>query len=299
MIARERLSERDPSYAFGIVNYARSLVLSVRGVLEMLRQEQFRLVIAPLVGPAALVLFMTTRTIANVVVAGLRTIAIPLMPELARYLSAEGCGQERLGYQPDMARPGRCPGARCGGSAVLHRAGVHGMDTRPGTVRRRVVCPFFSRRACCSRFAQPTISVLQSLNRVALQVAVSVVATTAALTGTFIFAPAMGVRGAAGSLLAGELIMLWMHRGRPAKDVRVTRHGVAAQTGAHHGGEPRGLVSAHRLGIATRNPRQPHCSGSDRGRHRRLGRTPCVVARQHPSDGEILGKVTRMQLDLC
>ena len=69
------------------MNYARSLALSVRGVLEMLRQEQFRLVIAHWSAPAALVLFMTTRTIANLVVAGLGTIAIPLTPELARYLS--------------------------------------------------------------------------------------------------------------------------------------------------------------------------------------------------------------------
>jgi len=206
VIARERLSERDPSYAFGIVNYARSLVLSARGALEMLRQEQFRLVIAPLVGPAALVLFMTTRTIANVAVAGLGTIAVPLTPELARYLNLRDAARSASVMSLVwLVLVGVLAPAAVAAPFFIEPAFT--AWTRGQVQFDAVLFAIFSAGVLLFAFSQPTISVLQSLNRVALQVVVSVVATTAALTGTFIFAPAVGVRGAAGSLLAGELIV--------------------------------------------------------------------------------------------
>ena len=260
----------------------------------MLRQEQFRLVIAPLVGPAALVLFMTTRTIANVVVAGLGTIAIPLTPELARYLSVRDAARSASVMSLVWLVLVGGSGARCGGSAVFHRAGVHGVDTRPGTVRRRVVCPIFSRRAAV-RF-RPTDDVRSAEPQQSDAPGGCLRGgDDGRVDGNLHSSACHGCPRSSGLLTGGRAHRVWVHRGRPAKDVRVTRHGVAAQTGAHHGGEPRGLVSAHRFGIATRNPRQLHCSGGDHGRHRRLGRTPCVVAGHHPSDGETLAKASALK----
>ena len=125
-----------------------------------------------------------------------------------------------------MARPGWCSGASRGGSTVLHRAGVLAW-TRGKVQFDPVLFALFSAGVLLFAFAQPTISVLQSLNRVTPQVVVSVVATTAALTGTLIFAPAMGVRGAAGSLLAGEFLV-WGSLWSSCEGLSDARHGVAA-----------------------------------------------------------------------
>jgi O-antigen/teichoic acid export membrane protein len=206
VITKERLSTSHSSFAFGMVNYARSVVLSVRGVLEKLRQEQFRLIIAPLVGPSALVLFMTTRTIANVVIAGLGTIAIPLTPELARYLSVRDAAKSASVISVVwLVLIGVLAPATVAAPFLIEPAFI--AWTRGQLKFDGVLFALFSAGVLLFAFAQPTISVLQSLNRVVLQVVTSSVATTAALIGTWIFVPAMGVRGAAGSLLAGELIV--------------------------------------------------------------------------------------------
>src|SRR5262249_52086528 len=51
MIEREGLDRSRADYRYGLNNYFRSLALSFKTLLEMFRQEQFRIVIAPLIGP--------------------------------------------------------------------------------------------------------------------------------------------------------------------------------------------------------------------------------------------------------
>jgi O-antigen/teichoic acid export membrane protein len=205
MIVRERLN-RDRSYVVGILNYRRSLVLSVKGVLDMLRQEQFRIVIAPLVSPAALVLFITTRTLANVFVAGLGTITNPLTPELARFLSLRDATRSTSVVTVVwLVLVGVLAPAAVAAPVLIQPFFV--TWTRGRIQFDAVLLALFLAGVLLFAFAQPAICVLQSLNRATLQMAVSAVATTAALTGTFIFVPAIGVKGAAGSLLAGELIV--------------------------------------------------------------------------------------------
>ena len=148
-MARERLADGESSLAFGIANYARSVALSVKGVLEMLRQEQFRLIVAPMVGPAGLVLFMTSRTMANVLAAGLATITNPLTPELARYLNLRDAAKSASVDDRRVAGPGWSSGASRGSGAVLHRTGLRRLGRAVG-YRSTPCCLRSSRLACCS-----------------------------------------------------------------------------------------------------------------------------------------------------
>ena len=96
MIGRERLAGRHADYRYGLSNLFLSLALSLKYVCDMFRQEQFRIVIAPLVGPANLVVFVTTRTVANVLVAALATVTGPVMPEFMRYLNNKDAARASL-----------------------------------------------------------------------------------------------------------------------------------------------------------------------------------------------------------
>jgi len=205
-IAREGLAQGGSSYALGIANYARSLALSLRGVLEMLRREQFRLIVAPLVGPTALVLFMTSRTVANVLGAGLATIATPLTPELAQYLNLRDARKTAsvMTVVWLLLVGALAPGAV---TASFFIKPVFVTWTRGRIPFDAVLFALFSIGVLLLAFSQPAIAVLQCLNKVKLQVTISTLGTAVALTATFIAVPLLGVRGAAGSLLAAELIV--------------------------------------------------------------------------------------------
>ena len=164
------------------------------------------MIVAPLVGPAGLVLFMTSRTIANVLAAGLATITIPLTPELARYLNLRDAAKTAsvmtvvwLVLVGVLA-----PGAV---AASFFIEPVFATWTRGRIPFDAVLFALFSIGVLLLAFSQPAIAVLHCLNRVKLQLIISGLATTVALTATFIAAPLLGVRGAAGSLLAAELIV--------------------------------------------------------------------------------------------
>ena len=294
-IARERLAESDSSYVLGIANYVRSVALSVKGALEMLRQEQFRLILAPLVGPAGLVLFMTSRTIANLLAAGLATITIPLTPELARYLNLRDAAKTAsvmtvvwLVLVGVLA-----PGAV---AASFFIEAVFAIWTRGQIPFDAVLFALFSIGVLLLAFSQPAIAVLHCLNRVKLQLTISGLTTAVAVAGTFIAAPVLGVRGAAGALLLAELILVDEHRRCSPKHVRVTRHAVAATTGGHHSRESHGVKSAPSLGIAGWCPRRSDSHGRNCGRCRWLGRAPRLLASQRPSRCDIISGADQTRL---
>lgn len=205
-IARERLEAYQPSLGMGIANYTRSLVLSVKGLFDMMRQEQFRLIAAPLVGPAGLVLFMTSRTIANVLAAGLATITIPVTPELARYLNLRDAPKtiSVMTVLWIVLVGALAPGVV---AASVFVEPVFEIWTRGRVPFDAVLFALFSIGVLLLAFSQPSIAALHCLNRVKLQLIIAVLATVTALMTTFIAAPLLGAKGAAGSLLAAELIV--------------------------------------------------------------------------------------------
>lgn len=68
----------------GLHRYRRSLGVWAANILENLQQAGFRLLLLPLVGPAALAQFASLRTVANLGQQGLLTLLGPSMPELVR-----------------------------------------------------------------------------------------------------------------------------------------------------------------------------------------------------------------------
>jgi O-antigen/teichoic acid export membrane protein len=204
MTARERLDAGDIDYSYGIANFVRSLVLSFKSVSEMARQEQFRIVVAPLVGAANLVLFVTTRTVANVLVAALATVTGPILPELMRYLNR----RDREKCVASITILWIILVAILAPAAVIAQlfiAPLFEIWTRGKISFDHTLFALFSTSVLLFALAQPAMFVLQGLNILRPQVAISLGATLIALTGTFLFAPLVGVKGAAIALLAGEV----------------------------------------------------------------------------------------------
>jgi O-antigen/teichoic acid export membrane protein len=206
MIKKEGLDRSRTDYRYGLNNLLRSLALSFRAVLEMFRQEQFRIVVAPLLGAANLVLFVTTRTVANVIVAGLATVSGPLMPELMRYLNNKDAAKSVAAMSivwivlVGILAPTAV-------AAQLYVAPLFEIWTRGKVGFDPILFALFSMNVLLFALAQPAMAVIQGHNILRFQVAISSCAVMIALIGAYYLAPLIGVKGAAASLLAGELFV--------------------------------------------------------------------------------------------
>ncbi|MEJ1236941.1 hypothetical protein WBG78_02365 [Chryseolinea sp. T2] len=86
LMKRERIAFIKPSWKVGLTNFAKSTAITGKIILENLRQQGVRLVLAPVAGAVGLAAFSTMRTGANVALQGLNSITNPLMPDLMRFL---------------------------------------------------------------------------------------------------------------------------------------------------------------------------------------------------------------------
>ena len=206
MIGRENLDSSHADYRYGLSNLFRSLALSFKAVLEMFRHEQFRLVVALILGAGNLVLFVTTRTVANILVAGLATITGPLIPELMRYVntrdSAKSVAVMSIVW---IVLVGILAPAAV--AAQLFVAPLFEIWTRGKLGFDATLFGLFSMNVLLFALGQPAMAVMQGLNILRPQVAISFLATMIALMGTFYLAPLFGVKGAAASLLISELFV--------------------------------------------------------------------------------------------
>ena len=83
---KEHIRPSKPSLALGLSNFRMSLPLLGKSLLENVRQQGVRLLLAPLSGAVGLAAFATMRTGANVALQGLNTICNPILPDLMRFL---------------------------------------------------------------------------------------------------------------------------------------------------------------------------------------------------------------------
>jgi O-antigen/teichoic acid export membrane protein len=98
LMKREGIMHIKPSWRIGFRNFVRSLGLTGKLILENLRQQGVRLVLAPISGAVALAAFSTMRTGANVALQGLNSITNPLMPDLMRFLHERDQDRSEAGF---------------------------------------------------------------------------------------------------------------------------------------------------------------------------------------------------------
>lgn len=98
LLRRERVRILKPSFSLGYANFLLAMPLLGKSLLENVRQQGVRLLIAPLAGPVGLAAFSTMRTGANVALQGLNTIIHPLLPDLMRFLHDRDQGRSEAGF---------------------------------------------------------------------------------------------------------------------------------------------------------------------------------------------------------
>ena len=86
LFKKEHIRPSKPSLVLGLSNFRMSLPLLGKSLLENVRQQGVRLLLAPLSGAVGLAAFATMRTGANVALQGLNTICNPILPDLMRFL---------------------------------------------------------------------------------------------------------------------------------------------------------------------------------------------------------------------
>ena len=94
LLKKEGVPMKFNKLKLGFVNLLSSVVLSIKSILENLRQQGIRVILAPLAGLSTLAAFSTMRTGANMALQGLNTLVNPMEPELMRFLHNRD--QERM-----------------------------------------------------------------------------------------------------------------------------------------------------------------------------------------------------------
>ena len=201
------LKEGRPSRARSFRQLRNSLWLTANGLVGLIRQQGARLVLAPLTGVAQMAAFSTMRTGANFALQGLNTVTTPIMPELMRFLVAR-----------DQARTeGAFAVIWLVVCAILSPAIVVlqlGMPTLfpIWTHGKMAFDPWLfamlSLAVAVYALAQPATATLVGNNRVQAVFGVGAISALAATGGMILLIPVLGIRGAAGALLAAEIVSM-------------------------------------------------------------------------------------------
>jgi hypothetical protein len=203
-IARSHgIAYQTPEIALGFHTLHRSMYVLVRMFLEMARQNGFRLLMLPIVGPIKLAEFSTQRTVGNTAFQCMNSVYSPLLPELMRYV--------REKKQDHME----------GAFGILWLLLV--LVLCPLTLALQaampVVFPWWTRNAfdfdalllCClsasvlaNMVSLPAVAICTGSNLVVLQFRIAVIAAVVLFVGLVPLTHAFGIRGSALSLLICE-----------------------------------------------------------------------------------------------
>jgi O-antigen/teichoic acid export membrane protein len=202
---RESIGFRPPSLALGARNLGYSLVLCLKAVMEMVRQQGVRLLLTPLAGVAGLAAFATIRTGANVALQGLGTITNPIMPELMRFLHQRDQARMEAAFSTVWIAllAGLSP---CLLVLQLVAAPLFTLWTHGKIPFDPVLFALLSLGVLVFAAAQPAMSVAQGNNLLGPQLFLSALSAGVVIAGVAVLVPRMGILGAGWSLLLGELI---------------------------------------------------------------------------------------------
>jgi O-antigen/teichoic acid export membrane protein len=211
LLKRHKLTYVNISLIEGFSNFKKSIVISLRDILENFRQQGVRILLAPLAGSYGLIAFTTMRTGANVALQGLSTITNPLMPELIRYLHAKE--QEKfeasLGTVWIIIVCVLCP------SIIVLQVFVEPLFivwTRNKIVFDSVLFALLSMGVIIYGLAQPAIAVVIGNNLLKPQILISILTALIVIVGMFLLIPIMNIVGVGTALLLAEIVSLFYYK---------------------------------------------------------------------------------------
>lgn len=205
IVRKEKISFCKPNIQLGIQNFVKSLAISSKEVLDNIRQQGARLVLAPLVGATGLAAFSTMRTGSNVALQGLRTIINPLMPELMRFLHQRDQPRSEVAFSTvwliliTLMAPG----------VVVLQAIVepfYNIWTRGRVEFNPLLFSALSASVLVYAIAQPAMAVVKGNNLLKEQVLLSVAGAAIVIGGIILTVPIVGIVGSGIALLVAELV---------------------------------------------------------------------------------------------
>ena len=204
LVRKENIPFHYPDFRLGFRNFFKSLAISGKEVLENIRQQGARLVLAPLAGATGLAAFSTMRTGSNVALQGLRTIINPLMPELMRFLHQRDQHRSEAAFSTvwllliSLMAPG----------VVILQAIVepfYNIWTRGQVAFNPLLFSALSASVLIYAIAQPAMAVVKGNNLLKEQVILSAIAALIVIGGIFFLVPIIGIVGSGIALFTAEL----------------------------------------------------------------------------------------------
>ena len=204
LVRKENIVFHSPDIKLGFNNFLKSLAISGKEILENIRQQGARLVLAPLAGATGLAAFSTMRTGSNVALQGLRTIINPLMPELMRFLHHRDQQRSEAAFSTvwlvliALMAPG----------VVILQAFVepfYNIWTRGQVAFNPLLFSVLSASVLIYAIAQPAMAVVKGNNLLRAQVLLSALAAFTVIGGIFLLVPIVGIVGSGFALLVAEL----------------------------------------------------------------------------------------------
>ncbi|WP_158827742.1 lipopolysaccharide biosynthesis protein [Mucilaginibacter lacusdianchii] len=204
LLRKEKISFSKGSLKFGWKNFTNSLVLSVKNLLENVRNVGFRAILAVLTSAANLVTFSSIRTGANFAMQGLHTITYPLMPDLIRFL-----------HQRDQQRSETAFGtiwiivvAIMAPALIVLQIFIEPLFhlwTRGKVPFDPILFAVLSLSVMVYAISQPAIAVITGNNLLKIQFNISALAAFVVVAGSVLTVPAAGILGAGVVLLLSEI----------------------------------------------------------------------------------------------
>lgn len=199
-----------PNIGLGLNNLIKSIAISLKTLMEMIRQQHIRVILAPLIGTVELVVFVTTRTGANILLQGLGTITNPLLPELMRFLKEK---------EQEHTKSAICfvwfvliaflvPGAILAQWLMPY---VFSIWTRGQVVYDPMLFALFNLGVLLFALTQPAIAIIQGNNIIHAQILISSVALVVLICGIFSTVSDFGIKGVAVSLLLTDIIVFYSY----------------------------------------------------------------------------------------
>ncbi len=205
LMRKERIPFSRPSWKTGFTNFIQSLALFAKGLLENVRQQGVRLILAPLSGTVGLAAFSTMRTGANVALQGLNTIMNPLMPDLMRFLHDRDQQRSEVGFGTIwiVLIAFMAPGV------VILQAFVEPLYliwTQGKIPFNPSLFAVLSLGVLVYALVQPAMAVVIGNNLIKPQLIISVFTAVIVIGGVFSLEPFLGILGAGVALLAAESV---------------------------------------------------------------------------------------------